>query len=97
MERLWRDGVKRLCARGLDPSERSRLHCQATVKPRDREEGSGANGRYRVCGELAAVGRVALAFPAVCAAGAATAADTAAAEEEEKREKLSNFMAGMLA
>ena len=57
----------------------------------------GANGRYRVCGELAAVGRVAVAFPAVCAAGAATAADTAAAEEEEKREKLSNFMAGMLA
>jgi hypothetical protein len=55
----------------------------------------GANGRYRVCGELAAVGRVAVAFPAVCAAGAATAADTAAAEEEEKREKLSNFMAGM--
>ena len=46
---------------------------------------------------LAAVGRVALAFPAVVAAGAATAADTAAAEEEEKREKLSNFMAGMLA
>ena len=43
------------------------------------------------------MGRVALAFPAVCAAGAATAADTAAAEEEEKREKLSNFMAGMLA
>ena len=42
------------------------------------------------------MGRVALAFPAVCAAGAATAADTAAAEEE-KREKLSNFMAGMLA
>jgi ribosomal protein L12E/L44/L45/RPP1/RPP2 len=41
------------------------------------------------------VGRVAVAFPAVCAAGAATAADTAAAEEEEKREKLSNFMAGM--
>jgi hypothetical protein len=43
------------------------------------------------------VGRVALAFPAVHAAGAATAADTAAAEEEEKREKLSDFMAGMLA
>jgi hypothetical protein len=44
------------------------------------------------------VGRVALAFPAVCAAGAATAADTAAAEEEEEKgEKLSNFMAGMLA
>jgi ribosomal protein L12E/L44/L45/RPP1/RPP2 len=43
------------------------------------------------------VGRVAVAFPAVCAAGAATAADTAAAEEEEKREKLSNFMGGMLA
>ena len=43
------------------------------------------------------MGRVALAFPAVCAAGAATAADTAAAEEEEKGEKLSNFMAGMLA
>ena len=43
------------------------------------------------------MGRVAVAFPAVCAAGAATAADTAAAEEEEKREKLSNFMAGMLA
>jgi hypothetical protein len=46
---------------------------------------------------LAAVGRVALAFPAVVAAGAATAADTAAAEEEEKREKLSNFMPGILA
>ena len=43
------------------------------------------------------MGQVALAFPAVCAAGAATAADTAAAEEEEKREKLSNFMAGILA
>jgi len=43
------------------------------------------------------VGRVAVAFPAVVAAGAATAADTAAAEEEEKREKLSNFMAGILA
>ena len=43
------------------------------------------------------MGRVALAFPAVCAAGAATAADTAAAEEEEKREKLSNFMPGILA
>jgi ribosomal protein L12E/L44/L45/RPP1/RPP2 len=43
------------------------------------------------------VGRVALAFPAVCAAGAATAADTAAAEEEEKREKRSNFMAGIFA
>jgi ribosomal protein L12E/L44/L45/RPP1/RPP2 len=42
------------------------------------------------------VGRVAVAFPAVCAAGAATAADTAAAEEEEeKREKPSNFMTGM--
>ena len=43
------------------------------------------------------MGRVAVAFPAVCAAGAATAADTAAAGEEEKREKRSNFMAGMLA
>jgi hypothetical protein len=42
------------------------------------------------------VGRVALAFPAVVAAGAATAADTAAAEEEE-REKPSNFMPGILA
>jgi hypothetical protein len=42
------------------------------------------------------VGRVAVAFPAVVAAGAATAADTAAAEEEE-REKPSNFMPGMLA
>ena len=40
------------------------------------------------------MGRVALAFPAVVAAGAATAADTAAAEEEEK---LSNFMPGILA
>jgi hypothetical protein len=38
------------------------------------------------------VGRVAVAFPAVVAAGAATAADTAAAVEEEKREKPSNFM-----
>jgi hypothetical protein len=46
---------------------------------------------------FAGVGRVAVAFPAVVAAGAATAADTAAAEEEEKREKPSNFMAGMLA
>jgi ribosomal protein L12E/L44/L45/RPP1/RPP2 len=46
---------------------------------------------------FAAVGRVAVAFPAVLAAGAATAADTAAAEEEEKREKPSNFMPGMLA
>jgi len=46
---------------------------------------------------LAAVGRVALAFPAVVAAGAATAADTAAAEEEEKLEKRSNFMAGIFA
>jgi hypothetical protein len=43
------------------------------------------------------VGRVAVAFPAVVAAGAATAADTAAAEEEEEREKPSNFMPGMLA
>jgi hypothetical protein len=43
------------------------------------------------------VGRVALAFPAVVAAGAATAADTAAAEEEEEREKPSNFMPGILA
>ena len=43
------------------------------------------------------MGRVALAFPAVVAAGAATAADTAAAEEEEKREKLSNFIPGILA
>ena len=44
------------------------------------------------------MGRVAVAFPAVVAAGAATAADTAAAEEEEeKREKRSNFMAGILA
>jgi ribosomal protein L12E/L44/L45/RPP1/RPP2 len=43
------------------------------------------------------VGRVAVAFPAVCAAGAATAADTAAAAEEEKREESSNFMPGMLA
>ena len=43
------------------------------------------------------MGRVALAFPAVVAAGAATAADTAVAEEEEKREKLSNFMPGILA
>jgi FSR family fosmidomycin resistance protein-like MFS transporter len=43
------------------------------------------------------VGRVALAFPAVSAAGAATAADTAAAAEEEKREKPSNVMPGMLA
>ena len=43
------------------------------------------------------MGRVALAFPAVVAAGAATAADTAAAAEEEKREKPSNFMPGMLA
>jgi len=43
------------------------------------------------------VGRVALAFPAVVAAGAATAADTAAAEEEEKLEKRSNFMAGIFA
>jgi len=43
------------------------------------------------------VGRVAVAFPAVVAAGAATAADTAAAAEEEKREKPSNVMPGMLA
>jgi hypothetical protein len=43
------------------------------------------------------VGRVAVAFPAVVAAGAATAADTAGATEEEKRENPSNFMAGMLA
>jgi hypothetical protein len=43
------------------------------------------------------VGRVAVAFPAVVAAGAATAADTVAAAEEEKREKLSNFMPRMLA
>ena len=42
------------------------------------------------------MGRVAVAFPAVVAAGAATAADTAAAEEE-KREKPSKFMSGMLA
>jgi hypothetical protein len=43
------------------------------------------------------VGRVAVAFPAVVAAGAATAADTAAAAEEEEREKPSNFMPGILA
>lgn len=43
------------------------------------------------------MGRVALAFPAVCAAGAATAADTDAAAEEEKREVPSNFMPRMLA
>lgn len=43
------------------------------------------------------MGRVAVAFPAVVAAGAATAADTAAAEEEDEREKPSNFMPGMLA
>jgi hypothetical protein len=43
------------------------------------------------------VGRVAVAFPAVVAAGAATAADTAAAMEEEKGEKPSNVMPGMLA
>jgi hypothetical protein len=43
------------------------------------------------------VGRVAVAFPAVVAAGAATAADTAAAEEEGEREKPSNFMRGILA
>jgi hypothetical protein len=42
------------------------------------------------------VGRVAVAFPAVVAAGAATAADTAAAEEEEG-EKPSNFMPRILA
>ncbi len=43
------------------------------------------------------MGRVAVAFPAVVAAGAATAADTAAAMGEEKREMPSNFMPGMLA
>jgi len=70
---------------------------QRPSSPETGRRDPGANGRYRVCGEVAAVGRVAVAFPAVVAAGAATAADTAAAAEEEKREKPSNFMPGMLA
>jgi hypothetical protein len=63
-----------------------------------REEGSsrGGDGPYRWCDADAAVGRVAVAFPAGEAAGAATAADTSVASGEERRMRPSS-MGGMIA
>ncbi len=43
------------------------------------------------------MGRVAIAFPAVGAAGAATAADTVAAAVDEMRKKPVECMGGMIA